>query len=146
MTLFAYRWYLLTGPRTGPSCVSVAPLSVSFSLSLFISLAPTHIHTHSLSPLLSLYSSLACPDIPLSEFSPYRHSSYPIVRSLARSLIPVCIKMKMDRTARQKAKWIYARRGRNFHFSITNCMPRLSTSGEFLDDISRYLIGKRREE
>lgn len=34
--------------------------------------------------------------------------------------------MKMDRTARQMAKWIYAGRGRNFHFSVANCTPRLS--------------------
>jgi len=32
----------------------------------------------------------------------------------------------MDRTARQMAKWIYAGRGRNFHFSVANCIPRLS--------------------
>lgn len=82
-------------------------------------------------PLAALRSSLARPAIPLSEFSPCRYFPHPpsLVRSLARSLIPACIKMKMDRTARQMAKWIYAGGGRNFHFSVANCTPRLSASG-----------------
>lgn len=52
----------------------------------------------------------------------------------------------MDRTTRQMAKWIYAGRGKNFHFSVANCMPRPFASGaplEFSDDISWYLTERK---
>lgn len=138
MTLFAYRWYLLTGPRIGASCVylsfsiSSSPCSVpSSSLSLFIPLF------HFPFSLLSLLISRSSWYIPLSQFSlcPLP-PPYPFSLTFSRSLIPARIKMKMDRTARQMAKWIYAGRGRNFHFSVANCMPRLSAAGGALPKFS----------
>lgn len=128
LTLFAYRWYLLTGPRIGASCVCFS-LSVfrTPSLSLFIPL----FHSPSYLSRGSLCSSHARPSIYhyLSFPSVRRHPSLLLSPACSRSLIPARIKMKMDRTARQMAKWIYAGRGRNFHFSVANCMPRLSAGG-----------------
>lgn len=57
LTLFAYRWYLLTGPGIGANCVYLSSTS-SLSLSF-----PSHLSR------ARFCSSHARPGIPLSEFS-----------------------------------------------------------------------------
>lgn len=74
--------------------MSLSLLHFSLSLFPFSSLWLSHTHTHThihipfLSPSIPLHSSLARPDIPLSEFSPYRRFPHPVVRPFARSLPP----------------------------------------------------------
>jgi len=111
MSLLLPYLFLSLFPFSSPWLSHTHSPFLSFSLSLSLSLSlPLSLCIHLL--LVSIYLYLSFP------------SSFPSspCRSFARALIPVCIKMKMDRTARQMAKWIYAGRGRNFHFSVTNCM------------------------